>query len=262
MRACIRILAVLTILLSTAGLLVSLAGGAGVWVVKGPVTDKATKTFGRVEAKLDVAAQGLEQVKTSLDRAVERLAAAREEQRQLTRTPGKVGMAQRLLARTLQQRLAPEVGNASEKLHTVAEAAVVVNTVLEDLGNFPLLSEAGLDLDGLTELNGRLAEVAPRAWELSRLFGEAAPGPDADTQLSRIDRALKAMRASVAGYELQVAQVRGRTEELKSRTLPWITPAAVAVSLVCFWVALSQLSLLCHAWSWCRDPGRHSPRPG
>jgi hypothetical protein len=37
---------------------------------------------------------------------------------------------------------------------------------------------------------------------------------------------------------------------MKSRTLPWITPAAVVISVVSFWFALSQVSLLCHAWSW------------
>jgi hypothetical protein len=252
MRACKRILAGLVLLLSAAGLLLSLAAGAGVWVVKGPVTDKATHTFARVEAALDVADQGLEHARTSLDRAVERLDAARAEEKQRA-AASKPGRARRLVARTLQQQLAPEVGNAHEKLHTVAEAAVLVNTVLEDLGNFPLLSRTGLDLDGLAELNGRLGEVAPRAWELSRLLGESgAPAPDADTQLSRIDRALKTMRAKITEYEAQVASVRQRTEQLKSQTLPWITPAAILVSLVCFWVALSQLSLLCRAWSWLR----------
>jgi hypothetical protein len=260
-RACIRILAGLVLLLSAAGLLLSLAGGVGVWVVRGPVTDKATQTFGRVEAKLDLASQALEQAKTSLDRAAERLATAREEERARSADPP--GLARRVLARTLTQRFV-DAGTAQEKLHTVAEAAVVVNSVLEDLGNFPLLAVAGLDVGPLAEMNTQLADVAPRAWELSRLLGGGGrPGEEDDNaRLSRMDRTLKKIRASVADYESKVAEVRRRTEELKSRTLPWITPAAAVLSLVCFWVALSQLSLLCHAWSWCRNPGRHSPRPG
>jgi hypothetical protein len=47
-----------------------------------------------------------------------------------------------------------------------------------------------------------------------------------------------------------VPEARRRTEELKSRTLPWITPAAVVISVVCFWVAFSQLNLMCRGWSW------------
>jgi hypothetical protein len=55
--------------------------------------------------------------------------------------------------------------------------------------------------------------------------------------------------------------VRQKTEELNSRTLPWITPATVLVSLVCFWIALSQVSLLCHARSWERHSGCANPWP-
>ena len=262
MRLCKRTLAGLTLLLSAAGLLLSLAGGVGVWIVKGPVRDKATWAFGRIDAALDMADQGLDHVKTSLARAAERLDKVREEQRQLTRQPQKADTARRFLARTVQQRVAPEIGNAHEKLHTVAEAAVVVNSVLEDVGSFPFLSATGLDVDRLTELNNNLSRVESSAWEMLRLLGE--PGSEtasgAATRLSQVERALQRMQGLIAEYEPQLAQVRQRTEGLKSRTLPWITPAAVLVSLACFWIALSQVSLLSHAWCWCKHSGHDNPR--
>ena len=43
----------------------------------------------------------------------------------------------------------------------------------------------------------------------------------------------------------QLAQVRQGAEALKSRTLPWITPAALFI-----WIALSQISVLFHVRSW------------
>lgn len=253
MNLCKRLLAGLTLLTGAAMLLLSLAGGVGVWIVKGPATDRAVALFGRVDAALDLAEQGLDQVKSSLARAAERLDGAREEQRQLAQQPQRTGALRRMLARTVQQRVAPEIGDAHEKLHTVAEAAFVVNSVLEDVGNFPFLSVTGLDLDGLSEMNRRLADVGPAAWELSRLFGE--PDSDPGAQLSRVQRAVQAMRGSVAEYEPRLREVRQRTEELQARVLPWITPAAVIVSLACFWIALSQVSVLCHAWSWWRSAG-------
>jgi hypothetical protein len=262
MRVCKRILAGLTLLLGAVGLLLGLAGGVGVWLVKGPVTARATHVFERIEAALDVADQSLAQAETSLARAAERLDGAWEEQRKLAREPQRSSALRRTLARTVQRTVAPELGDAHQKLHTVAEAAVVVNSVLEDVGSFPFLSIAGLDIDRLTEINGRLSEVGPAAWELSRLLGEPAAGPDSDpagAQLSRVEQALKTMRSSIADYQSQVAQVRQRTETLKSRTLPWITPASALVSFVCFWIALSQVSLLSHAWSWWKHSG-HNPR--
>jgi hypothetical protein len=242
-------------LLSTVTLLLCVAGGAGVWIVKGPVTAKANHVFERIEAALDIADAGLEHVKTSLDRAGERLASAREEQRQIARAPGKLGTAKRFLARTVQQRVAPELGNAHEKLHTVAEAALVVNAVLEDVGNFPFLAVSGLEVGDLTTINSTLSRVESSAWELTRLLGESGQTPDSDAdsaQVSRIEQTLKRLQGLIAEYEPRVTEVRRRTEELKSWTLPWITPAAALVSVICFWIALSQVSLFCHAWSWCR----------
>jgi hypothetical protein len=254
------ILAALTVLLSVGMLLLSLAAGIGVWIVKQPATDKATRVFGRIEAALDIAQQNLDQVKASLARAAERLDGAREEQQKLAQMPRGNNVLRRTLARTVQRQLAPELGDAHEKLHTVAEAAVVVNTVLEDVGNFPFLSVAGLDLGGLTEINSRLSEVAPAAWELSRLLGE--PESDADAasnQLSRIDRTLKTLRGMISEFEPWLTQVGQRTEWLKSSILRWITPAAVLVSVVCFWIALSQVSLMVHAWSWWKRADHKNP---
>src|SRR5262249_6817527 len=68
MKVFARILAAVTFLLGAAGLLLSLAGGVGVWTVKGPVTACATQVFGPVEAALDVAEQGPEHAGTSLAR--------------------------------------------------------------------------------------------------------------------------------------------------------------------------------------------------
>jgi hypothetical protein len=229
-------------------------------MVTGPVTDRATRVFERLEAALDVADQGLDQVKTSLARATERLDSARQEQTKLAQQPQPNNASRRVLARTVQQRLAPELADAQQKLHTVAEAAVVVNSVLEDVGSLPFLSLSGLDIDRLTEMNSRLADAGPAAWELSRLLGEPEPDSGAtSTQLSRVEQSLQRMQGLVADYEPRVKEVRQRTEEQKSRTLPWITPAATVISLVCFWLALSQASLLCHAWSWWKHSGPNHP---
>lgn len=263
MKVTKRILAGVALVLAVAGLLLGIAGGVGVWIVKGPATVKAARVFERIEAGLDAADQGLDHVKTSLARAGDRLDSAREEQRKLAQQPQPNNALRRAMARTVQRTVAPEIGNAHQKLHTVAEAAVVVNSVLEDVGNIPFLSVSGLDVDSLAEMNGRLADLGPAAWELSRLFGEPAPGPDADAdvQLSRVEGALTALRGSVAQYEPRLTEARQRTEALRSRTLPWIPPATVLISAVCFWIALSQVSVMVHAWSWWKQLGTNDPRP-
>jgi hypothetical protein len=51
-------------------------------------------------------------------------------------------------------------------------------------------------------------------------------------------------------YKPQVTEVRRRTEALHSNFLRWVTPVSVLVSVVACWIALSQVSLMAHAWSW------------
>jgi hypothetical protein len=265
MKVCIRLLAVFVFLLATAVLLSNLAGGVGVWIVKEPATDRATAIFGRIDSALDIADKGLEKVKKSLARAAQRLERVKKEQRQLAQQPPNTSLTRRFLARTVQQVAAPQFGDAHETLHTVAEAAVVVNSVLEDLGNLPFLSVSGLDVGQLTEMNNRLYQVETSAWQLAQLLGPTGVEPDADAanpQLSRIERTLKTMQRLIAEYEPRLAQVRQRTDELKSKVFSWITPVAILVSFLCFWIALSQVSLLFRACSWWRNAGRNNPPQG
>jgi hypothetical protein len=178
-----RILVGLVYLLALAVLLLSVVAGVSVWIVKEPVRSRAHWVFGRIDAALDVAEQGLDHAETSLTRATERLETVKQEQRKLAQEPRRNSTVGRLLARTIQQQVAPELSDAHETLHAVAEAAVVVNSVLEDFGNFPLLSVTGLNIDGLEQMNSRLADVGPRAWdtrlgaELFRAEGQSNNGP-------------------------------------------------------------------------------------
>ncbi len=245
-----RIVAVIAFVLSAAMLIACLVVGVGVWVVKPKATDKATAVFGRIETALDVADENLGQVQASLARAAERLDSARGEQQKLAQEPQPNTALTRVVARSVLPRVAPDLGTAQQKLHKLAEAAVLVNSVLDDVGNFPLLSATGLDIDRLTEMNTRLADVGPAAWELSRLLGEPEDADTAGSQVSRIERTLQTVQASIADYQPRLADVRQRSETLEARTLGWITPGSILLSLACLWIGLSQVSVMRHARSW------------
>jgi hypothetical protein len=109
------------------------------------------------------------------------------------------------------------------------------------------------------EMNDQLARVAPAAWGLRRMLGgtwQASDGAAEDKQTPGIDQTLESMKEFVAKFEPELAQVRQRTAKLKSWTLDWITPAAVVISVICFWFALSQIIVLCYACSWWKHAGR------
>ena len=58
------------------------------------------------------------------------------------------------------------------------------------------------------------------------------------------------MKGLIAKFEPQLTDVRRQTEELKSKTLLWITPGTILISAVCLWIALSQVSFMFHAFFW------------
>jgi hypothetical protein len=212
---------------------------------------RASQIFGRVEAALDVVDEGVDGARKSLARAMERLESARQEQRNLSQQPQLKNGKRKALALAVKRSLPPAIEDSRRKLDTVAEASVVVNSVLQDVGNLPFLSASGLDHERLTELNQRLAEVGPAAWELSEKLGD----PDSDAsaageQLSRIDQTMQTIHGFLDEYQPKVQQVRERTKRLKDGTQSWMTATAVLISALCSWIALSQASLLRQAWSW------------
>jgi hypothetical protein len=252
MRLIKRILGALALLLGTIGLIGCLFVGVGVWVVKEPVTTKATQVYDRADNGLAKAEKGLDLAQQKLDRAEKRLAEVKEERRKAQESRDDRG--RRAVARMVKQTLGLELSGASDSLHTVAEAVVVVNSVLEDLANFPYLSVTGLDADRLRDMNERLDGVGSVAWELSLVLGDGE-NKQADQELSTVEGILKMLQERIADYLTQVKQVRQRAAEVKARTLFWITPAAILISSVSFWLALSQICILTRAWSWVRPSG-------
>jgi hypothetical protein len=246
-----RVLAGVTILICLVVFLASVAGGIGIWIVKESVTSRATRLANRIESGLDFADRSLDEVGASLATAEERLESIGEKQRTAAQNPLRGNAMRRLMARTVQQQITPELGDAHEKIHSVAEAVAVASSVLGDVDNFPFLANSRLDTDRITEINRRLSQVESSAWELARLFGDADAEPNADDAvLSRIEQMLQALKGLIADYATRVKEVRVKFEEVKSRIFAWILPATILISATCFWIALSQISLFCHAWSW------------
>jgi hypothetical protein len=244
-----RVLILLVVVVAVAALLLSLTVGVGVWAVKGPVTDFTTRKFDKAEAALDKADRGLALVKSSLANADERLAEVRRQQQAAPRD----NVARRLMAQMVQRAIAPQLGEAQAASTAIAEALVVAQSLLEDVAELPT-EKTGLDAERLTRLQGQLSQATPAVWELNRLLGDTEQ--DVDEQCSRIQLLLRSGQELAAGYESRLAEVRQQTERVRARTLAWMTPGAAIISVACFWIALSQLSVLSHAWSCWKRLGR------
>jgi hypothetical protein len=102
----------------------------------------------------------------------------------------------------------------------------------------------------LTQLNKSLAKLGPAAWELGRRLDGPESDVDSGGEMSRIVQSLQTMQGHLTEFASRIGEVRERTERLESQMPTWITCAVVLISAVCFWVAVSQVSVLVHASTW------------
>jgi len=254
MAAARSFLAGLALIVSAIVLLLSLAVGVGVWIIKQPVTDRTTLVFQKIDASLEIARQGLQETRVSLDRASQRLESVAAQQRAEASQPQRSLSVSRTLARSVQRQFTPDLQATQDKLQTVAEASLVINTVLSDLAHFPLFQSSRLDTERLTEMNRQISQVGPAAWELSRLLGDGGTDPGAEAELTRMMRTLDTVRGLIAQYEPQVVRVRQQTEALRTEVFRWITAAVVLISFLSFWIAFSQVCLMRQVWKWRKIP--------
>jgi len=63
--------------------------------------------------------------------------------------------------------------------------------------------------------------------------------------LQKCQRAVDDWQSDLDGAQQELARIQ-------AEAMGWLTLVAVAVSALCAWVGVSQISLFAHAWGWCR----------
>jgi hypothetical protein len=255
-----RLLAVVVILVSAAFLIAALAGSISVWVVKQPLIERTTKIGDRVDRALALAERGLGEVDAGLQKATESVNAIKDNHAKLGGDKEQNRFLMRLIAMRIDEGLAPQVQDTRQRLLAVTEAAVAINSVLGDLNELPSGSISGPDADRLKQISDLLQRLAASAQELNGMLTNPKPeGVSADAVGARvinIDQVLQTIRARVAEYLLQVTDFKQQVDTLRSRILRGVNLGTPIASLVFLWIAVSQVSLLVHAWSWLKK--RHS----
>jgi hypothetical protein len=63
---------------------------------------------------------------------------------------------------------------------------------------------------------------------------------------------LQKCQATVTDWQSDLDAARDDIAHVKAKILGWLTWAAVAVTVLCSWVAAGQISLFARALRWCR----------
>jgi hypothetical protein len=99
---------------------------------------------------------------------------------------------------------------------------------------------------------------APVSAALQRLQAAVGDGDKEATEREvsdasgEVESVLQKCQRTVDDWQSDLDAAREELARVQAAALGWLTLGAVAVSALCAWVGVSQVSLFAHAWGWCR----------
>ncbi len=250
-----RIGAPIVLILSTVGIICCVAGVVAVWMFRQAATGKVENVADRLDTGLRRTLDGTNSVRRALELARDKVANVNEESVHLRDDGDKKGGPTTLvLRRLIREQLGPRINELDGRLATLSDAAVAVASLLESLQELPA-AQSRVN----TEKLQRLAEQAPQlAATLQRLQAAVGDGgrevaePEVAAAASQVDVALQKCKWTVEDWQNDLDATRQDLLQIKTTALTWLFRATIAVSVICAWVAVSQISLFAHAWKWWR----------
>jgi hypothetical protein len=233
-----RLVAVLFVILGVVGLLASIAGIAACWYLRPGVTGKLSYTCERTEAVLDVTSASLKRVETSLVQARTDLATVPKEPPAPQLSPAK-----KVALRRVTNGFLSQFDNAGQTLTTVSDAAVVLNSLLEGMGEIPLVHMTPLDVDQVQGAAGKVRELGQTARTLNTLLDEMT-GSDADQTTSQIEEGLSQAITRIGEVTKRLADARDQILTIHANLARWLTTAAIVITVLLAWIALGQLCMI------------------
>lgn len=247
-------------LLGALGLIVCLAGIAGVWIVRAPVDTARQQAFEKVDESLEridgrlIRVQGLAiDARVSLDKL-------REQAAEAVRSEATERVAEQLADRLQLQIRADELASALRQGEALLDSS---DDVVQYIEQTLLLAErlgAAIDAESVKPLRARLEELtkqlAGAAGTLEqaslRLAGEGESSADLDDEHRRQIVAIVARLVSTFGQVDErlnsarncIVDARAATGRLEMQLRRQILWAAIAATLFLLWMTAGQFSLL------------------
>lgn len=242
MRFLLRLLGAAVLLLSVVVFVGCVSGVAGAWVLRQKVSAKADDLAGRLEPGLRRASDAAEGVRRSVK-------TVHADVDLVVRSPEALeagGDKNRLVVayfRTVVQRL---------KAFSVAETTAA--SLLRGFQGLPL-GEGGIDPETLDRAARKAEQLSASLEKLQATLGEGdyeVPETDVASAARELDQDLRGCDETIDEWQADLGAVRAALPRLQARVRAWLTLAAVAVTAVGAWVAVSQISLFAQGWKWCR----------
>jgi len=269
MRVVKHLVGAVVVLLSVVGLVAALAAVVAVWVVRQKLDESSAKVLDRVENALDLTAKTTRRANEVLDRAEASLVEYRKSPPEQADVDASRRLALGMAAGKIRQDYSSQMDEVRYNLSTLAEAAVVANSVLESAEGWAAESGANLDADRARALSDNLGNAAALSRELQGRLKDSPTGgvsPEARQRASEIEAVLQKVRGYTQEFESRVAGLQAREAAVRPRLFFWLYGGALIATALLLWFAVAQVSLLVHGWSWlwgraARQAGAAPPAP-
>jgi len=249
-----RILSVVVMVVSALVLVLSLAGIAGAWIVRGQLATGLEGIATAAETRAEAVQQGLDRLSATLAQAHDGVVSIEQQAQALGADLEQSKPLLTAISDKLGLELRPLFDKAGEIVTTIQETVAAVNSIVEGINALPFVSSPVAELEKLNQLSQELddlvAEVQNLRTTIDQRQSELVQGAVAliTTPTSQIGDTLEAMQTTASGYSQEIDRLREGLSSLRSSVGRGLTWGAVILTLALLWFAVSQVGLAVLGW--------------
>ena len=267
-----KVLAVIVMIICVIFFVVGVGGVFGAWWAHGEgnqlVTDlsgltirtaqRAQETTVKIDAGLDRALTAVDNISTTVKNAGDKI----EQHNELIAAADKI-LNTDLLAET--EKLPGPVGGLVDAATTVRATVDWLKQTSETLNKIPFLAKQPLpNLEGLDKIDEALTKVEKTVQDVrdfkKDLADKATATADILTKVpatvAKVHEDLSAAKRLVPEVQQSLKEIELAVPQLQARVMSYTTTAAIGITVLCVWLAVSQVSLFIHALGWFKGHGQ------
>jgi hypothetical protein len=255
MRLLRRLGRFMVLLLSMAGVLCCVTMAIGVWFFCQHASQRVQDVASRLDGGLERAAVANQSAQRAVEKGRAEVARVDKESTDVGGGGEKSRGASRAVRALIQQHVGPNLNDLSGRLATLSDAAVAASALLRSFQELPASRSGRIKPDQFERWGDEAQQLSGTLRRLETVVGNGEKTTNEFTAAtSEVDSILQKCQARLDGWQSDLESAREEVRHGEAEILGWLTPAAIVVTLLCLWLAASQISLFFHALRWCRGP--------
>jgi hypothetical protein len=250
-----RLVGALALVLSAVGTLCCVGAIVGVWAFRQKTIDRAEDALARLDVGLQRASAANQNVGRAVRKARADVAEVGKESAAVKKGGEKGRLATRTLKTLIKKKVGPGVEDLSGRLSTLSDAAVVVSSLLQSLQELPAGRIERVKPEQLQQWGEQAEQLSASLRRLEAVVadkGKKTGGQPVAAAAGQVDLVLQRCQETVDAWQSYLDDARGEVGQVRERLPGWLTLGAVAVTVLCGWVAAGQVSLFAHGLRWVR----------